>query len=90
MIKLTQEELTLENITSIAAKIEEHPHKILPIPVGSLETNIIQIMEELFDLGKLSTVLVMLWVFSYFQQYLCPICCFFFLKDGSKIRRDVL
>jgi predicted PurR-regulated permease PerM len=94
MIKLTQEELTLENITSIAAKIEERLAQDFKfIPVGSLEKNIIQIMEELFVLGKLSTVLsdaVGLFTNIFSAVLVVPFAAFFFLKDGSKIRRDVL
>ncbi len=94
MIKLTQEDLTLENITSIAGKIENRLSKNLTfIPEGFLETSITQIVKELFDLGKLSSVLsdaVGLFTNIFSAVLVVPFAAFFFLKDGSKIRRDVL
>ncbi len=93
MIELT-EDLTIENIETIAAAIEARLTADYSfIPEGFLENNVTQIAAELFDLGKLSTVLsdaVGLFTNIFSAVLVVPFAAFFFLKDGSKIRRDVL
>ena len=93
MIKLT-ENLKIENIEIIAVAIEKRLKADYSfIPTGFLEKNITQLVAELFDLGKLSTVLsdaVGLFTNIFSAVLVVPFAAFFFLKDGSKIRRDVL
>jgi len=93
MIELT-EDLTVENIENIAAAIEARLTADYSfIPAGFLENNVTQVATELFDLGKLSTVLsdvVGLFTNIFSAVLVIPFAAFFFLKDGSKIRRDVL
>ncbi len=93
MIKLT-ENLNIENIELIAIAIEERlTTDYTFIPEGFLEENVTLIAAELFDLGKLSTVLsdaVGLFTNIFSAILVVPFAAFFFLKDGSKIRRDVL
>jgi predicted PurR-regulated permease PerM len=93
MLELT-ENLTIENIEMIAAAVES---KITTdysfIPAGFLQDNVSQVATELFDLGKLSTVLsdaVGLFTNIFSAVLVVPFAAFFFLKDGSKIRRDLL
>jgi len=93
MLELTNN-LNIETIELIAARIETRlVQEYSFIPEGFLRDNITKISEELFDLGKLSTVLsdavgVFTNIFS--AVLVVPFAAFFFLKDGSKIRRDVL
>ena len=93
MLELTNN-LNIETIELIAARIETRlVQEYSFIPEGFLRDNITKISEELFDLGKLSTVLsdavgVFTDIFS--AVLVVPFAAFFFLKDGSKIRRDVL
>ncbi len=93
MIELT-EDLTVENIENTAAAIEARLTQSYSfIPQGFLENNVTQVAAELFDLGKLSTVLsdaVGLFTNIFSAVLVVPFAAFFFLKDGSKIRRDVL
>jgi predicted PurR-regulated permease PerM len=93
MLELTNN-LNIETIELIAARIETRlVQEYSFIPEGFLRDNMTKISEELFDLGKLSTVLsdavgVFTNIFS--AVLVVPFAAFFFLKDGSKIRRDVL
>jgi predicted PurR-regulated permease PerM len=93
MIELT-ENLTIDKIEEIASDIEARLTEDFSfIPPGFLEDNVTQVAAELFDLGKLSTVLgdaVGLFTNIFSAVLVVPFAAFFFLKDGSKIRRDVL
>ena len=86
--------LNIETIELIAARIETRlVSEYSFIPEGFLRDNITKFSEELFDLGKLSTVLsdvVGLFTNIFSAVIVVPFAAFFFLKDGSKIRRDVL
>jgi len=93
MLELT-ENLNIENIELIAADVEARLTADYSfIPAGFLENNVTQIATELFDLGKLSNVLsdaVGLFTNIFSAVLVVPFAAFFFLKDGSRIRRDVL
>ena len=93
MVELANE-LTAENIENNAAKIESMlVEKYTFVEPGFIEENVTQITEDLFDLGKLSDVLSnALGIFTniFSAVLVVPFAAFFFLKDGSKIRRDVL
>ena len=93
MLELTNN-LNIETIELIAARIETRlVQEYSFIPDGFLRDNITKISEELFDLGKLSTVLsdaVGIFTNIFSAVLVVPFAAFFFLKDGSKIRRDVL
>ena len=93
MLELTNN-LNIETIELIAARIETRlVQEYSFIPEGFLRGNITKISEELFDLGKLSTVLsdaVGIFTNIFSAVLVVPFAAFFFLKDGSKIRRDVL
>ena len=86
--------LNIETIELIAARIETRlVSEYSFIPEGFLRDNITKFSEELFDLGKLSTVLsdvVGLFTNIFSAVIVVPFAAFFFLKDGSRIRRDVL
>lgn len=93
MIELTNN-LDIESIREVAISIEALlADEYEFIPAGFLEENVSVVLAELFDLGKLSTVLsdvvgVFTNIFS--AVLVVPFAAFFFLKDGTKIRRDLL
>lgn len=93
MIELTNN-LNIENIEMIAARIEARlVDQYDFIPDNFLEDNVSAVIGELFDFGKLSTVLsdaVGLFTNIFSAVLVVPFAAFFFLKDGTKIRRDVL
>ena len=86
--------LNIETIELIAARIETRlVSEYSFIPEGFLRDNITKLSQELFDLGKLCTVLsdvVGLFTNIFSAVIVVPFAAFFFLKDGSRIRRDVL
>ncbi|GAB5408074.1 MAG: AI-2E family transporter [Balneolaceae bacterium] len=93
MIELTNN-LNIDNLEMIARRIETRLSEDYQfIPDGFLEDNVSAVLSELFDLGKLSTVLsdaVGLFTNIFSAVLVVPFAAFFFLKDGTKIRRDLL
>lgn len=87
-------QLNMQNIQSITARIENRLIENFSfLPEGFLLDNITQVVEELFDVGEIpSTISNIIGVFTnIFAAFLIiPFATFFFLKDGSKIRRDIL
>ncbi|MEO1021385.1 MAG: AI-2E family transporter [Bacteroidota bacterium] len=94
MVKLTNQLGNIDNMEMIATEVEERlTEKYEFIPEGFLVENGTQILNELFDVGKLSDVVSsVLGVFTniFSAVLVVPFAAFFFLKDGSKIRRDLL
>ena len=93
MLELTNN-LNKEKIEGVAVSIENQLiSKYDFIPEKFLSENVSVVLAELFDLGKLSTVLtdaVGIFTNIFSAILVVPFAAFFFLKDGSKIRRDVL
>lgn len=93
MLELTNN-LTIDNIEMIASRIETKLSTDYSfIPEGFLQDNVSGVVAGLFDLGKLSVVLsdaVGLFTNIFSAVLVVPFAAFFFLKDGSKIRRDLL
>ena len=93
MVELTSQ-LDIRNIEMIASKVEPRlsaDYKF--IPEGFLSDNISRILNDLFDFNKFSNVvsdLVGVFTDIFSAILVVPFAAFFFLKDGSKIRRDVL
>ncbi len=93
MIELTNS-LNIENIQRIASQVENRlASEYEFIPDNFLEEKVSGVIIELFDFGRLSTVLsdvvgVFTNIFS--AVLVVPFAAFFFLKDGTKIRRDLL
>lgn len=93
MAELTAQ-LNIENVRLIAIRVENMLISRFDfIPRGFLETNVTEILNELFNVSKLSTAVsnalsIFTNIFSAFL--VVPFAAFFFLKDGSKIRRDIL
>lgn len=93
MVELTNN-LTIRNIEMIAASIESRLiQQFAFIPENVIEDNIAAIVTELFDFGKLTTVVsdaLGLFTNIFSAILVVPFAAFFFLKDGTKIRRDLL
>lgn len=87
-------QLNLENLQDIAQKIEERlTRQFTFLPKGFLQQNLTQAFEELIDVGQLPTAISnIIGVFTnIFSAFLViPFAAFFFLKDGSNIRRNML
>lgn len=93
MVELAQQ-LSVENVKMIAQKVESSIKSDLPImPDGILQENLTKVVQELFDVGKLPNAISnVIGIFTnIFSAFLViPFATFFFLKDGSKIRRSLL
>lgn len=93
MTVLTRQ-LQSENLVVIAQQIELHLRSYFDfIPRGYLEENITGFIEDIFNFGRLSNVLgnVISIFTNLFAAFLViPFATFFFLKDGFKIRRDLM
>lgn len=87
-------QLSLENIRQISVRIEnQFLDKFEFLPEGFLEDNITAIANDLFDVNQISSIIgdalgIFTNIFS--AVLVVPFAAFFFLKDGSKIRRDLL
>src|SRR5699024_1069058 len=93
MVKLASQ-LNIQNIKNVAARIERRLIQSLTfLPDGILRDNLTRVMAELLDVCQLPIVLSnIIGIFTnIFSAFLViPFATFFFLKDGSKIRRDAL
>ncbi|MEX2362293.1 MAG: AI-2E family transporter, partial [Balneolaceae bacterium] len=93
MAELTAQ-LSIENIRQIAIKVENQlTAKFDFLPPRFLEENVTGVVNELFNVNQLSGVVsnaldIFTNIFS--AVLVVPFAAFFFLKDGSKIRRDLL
>lgn len=93
MAMLTSQ-LSMENIRFIADQIENQLIENFEfLPPGFLQENVTRLSENLFDTGRLPDILSnLIGIFTnLFAAFLViPFATFFFLKDGTKIRRDLL
>ena len=93
MVQLTQQ-LNMQNIQLIASKIEQQISSELPfLKEGFLVERLTEVVTQLLDIGQLPNALsniisVFTNIFSAFL--VIPFATFFFLKDGSQIRRYFL
>jgi len=87
-------QLNIENLQNIFNQIEKRFMANFEfLPEGFLQENVTRIAEELFDVGQLPDALSnIIGIFTnLFAAFLViPFATFFFLKDGSKIRRQLL
>lgn len=87
-------QLDIENLRFIAEQIEVSIINTFEfIPEGFLRDNISVMSDNLFDVGQISDfVSDIIGIFTnLFAAFLViPFATFFFLKDGHKIRRDIL
>lgn len=93
MAVLTRQ-LHAENLIMIANQIEVHLRSNFDfIPEGYLQENVAIFVDNIFDFGRVSDIIGnMIGIFTnLFAAFLViPFATFFFLKDGHKIRRDIL
>ncbi len=93
MAGLTRQ-LTIDNMIFIANQVEMQLREYLDfIPPGYLRENIEILAEDFFNIGRFSDILSdLIGIFTnLFAAFLIiPFATFFFLKDGYKIRRDLL
>ncbi|HKK45383.1 MAG TPA: AI-2E family transporter [Balneolaceae bacterium] len=93
MVELAAQ-LKVQNIEVIAHQIEQHlTARFTFLPKGFLSDNLTQMARELFDVGELPSALSnIIGIFTniFSATLIIPFATFFFLKDGTKIRRDIL
>ncbi|MEQ9090147.1 MAG: AI-2E family transporter [Balneola sp.] len=93
MVQLARQ-LDIRNIESIANQVETKLSDDYDfIPEGFLSNNLTQVLNSLFDFDQFSSVfsnLVGVFTDIFSAILVVPFAAFFFLKDGSKIRRDLL
>lgn len=93
MAELTAQ-LNIENIRQIAIKIENQLiNKFDFLPEGFLEENITVVFNELFNVNQISSIVsdaLSIFTNIFSAVLVVPFAAFFFLKDGTKIRRDLL
>jgi len=87
-------QLDIENLRFIAEQIEVSIINTFEfMPEGFLRDNISVMSDNLFDVGQISDIVSnIIGIFTnLFAAFLViPFATFFFLKDGHKIRRDIL
>ncbi len=87
-------QLHTDNLIMIANQIEIHLRANFDfIPQGYLRDNVAVFVEDLFNFGRLSDVvgdLIGIFTNLFAAFLVIPFATFFFLKDGHKIRRDLL
>lgn len=93
MAELTAQ-LSIENIRQISIRIENQLiTKFEFLPQGFLVDNITAVVSDLFNVGQISTIVsnaLSIFTNIFSAVLVVPFAAFFFLKDGSKIRRDLL
>jgi len=87
-------QLSYENVRIIANQIERQIINSFEfIPPGFLQEQVAHLSENLFDTGRLPDIMTnLIGIFTnLFAAFIViPFATFFFLKDGHKIRRDIL
>jgi len=87
-------QLNVENLVFIANQIESHLRANFDfIPPGYFRDNVAIFMEDIFNFDRFSEILGdLIGIFTnLFAAFLIiPFATFFFLKDGHKIRRDIM
>ncbi|WP_234573365.1 AI-2E family transporter [Rhodohalobacter sp. 614A] len=87
-------QLQSENLIVIAQQVETHLRNYFDfIPPGYLEQNVAGFIDDIFNFGRVSNVVgnVIAIFTNLFAAFLViPFATFFFLKDGYKIRRDLM
>lgn len=93
MVELASQ-LSIQNIENITQKVDGLlSEKFDFVPEGILSTNLAAVLEELFDVGEIPSALSnIIGIFTniFSAALIIPFATFFFLKDGTKIRRDIL
>lgn len=87
-------QLNVRNIQNITQQIENRLIRDFAfLPEGFLSDNVMQVIQELFNVGEIPAALSnIIGIFTniFSATLIIPFATFFFLKDGTKIRRDIL
>jgi predicted PurR-regulated permease PerM len=87
-------QLKIQNIENITRQIEERLRQNFTfLPQGFLSDNLTTVLQDLFDVGEIPTALSnIIGIFTniFSAALIIPFATFFFLKDGTTIRRDLL
>lgn len=87
-------QLNIQNIQNITRQIEQRLiQEFTFLPEGFLSSNLTQAFQELFNIGELPAALSnIIGIFTniFSATLIIPFATFFFLKDGTKLRRDIL
>lgn len=93
MVELASQ-LSIQNVKNIALQIENRLiQEFTFLPDGFLSNNITQAFQELFSIGELPTALSnLIGIFTniFSAALIIPFATFFFLKDGTRLRRQSL
>ncbi|MFD2533275.1 AI-2E family transporter [Gracilimonas halophila] len=93
MAELTAQ-LNVDNIQQISERVENQLiNKFEFLPQGFLVENITIVFNELFNVNQISSIVsdaLSIFTNIFSAVLVVPFAAFFFLKDGSKIRRDLL
>ena len=93
MAVLTRQ-LHAENLIMIAHQVELHLKANFDfIPAGYLTENVAVFIQDIFNFGRVSDIvgdLIGIFTNLFAAFLVIPFATFFFLKDGHKIRRDIL
>lgn len=93
MVELASQ-LNIRNIENITQKVDLLlTEKFDFVPEGVLSSNLASVLEDLFDVGEIPSALSnIIGIFTniFSAALIIPFATFFFLKDGTKIRRDIL
>lgn len=87
-------QLNVQNIQNITRQIENKLiREFTLLPQGFLSDNVMQVIKNLFNVGEIpSAISNIIGIFTniFSATLIIPFATFFFLKDGTKIRRDIL
>ncbi|MDZ7772093.1 MAG: AI-2E family transporter [Balneolaceae bacterium] len=93
MVELAAQ-LNIQNIQTIAQQVENRlVAQFSFLPDRFLSDNITDVLRELFTVGEVPAAvgnLIGIFTNLFAASLIIPFATFFFLKDGSKIRRDIL
>lgn len=91
---LLTKQLNIDTLNDVVGEIEQQILALIPmLPEGFLRDNLIEVTENLFDTDAMpGTIGSILDVFTdlFWGILVIPFATFFFLKDGSRIRRSLL
>ncbi len=85
--------VSVEEISAIAATLEERVSAIIPVQDGAVTSGVTRVFRTLFQEERITSImgsLVDLFTNIFYAVIIVPFISFFFLKDGAKIRQSVV
>jgi predicted PurR-regulated permease PerM len=85
--------VSIEEISAVAATIEEKVSGIFPVQEGALISGVTRVFRTLFQEERITSLmgsLVDLFTNIFYALVIVPFISFFFLKDGARIRQSVV